>query len=54
MKDKYEFNQQELEDLWSSLTVWERIIDKKQSPQTTKDIRRLIKKIKRYLGHKSI
>jgi hypothetical protein len=53
-KKKCEFTNQELEDLWSALGVWQRNLDKKQNPQTDKDITKLIKKVRKYLGHKKI
>lgn len=51
MKAKQEFSPQELEDIWSSLEVWDSVIDKKENPKTVKDIRKLIKKVKKFLGH---
>ena len=39
---------QELEDIWSALTVWEKVIDKKLNPKTTKDIQKLIKKVRKF------
>jgi len=48
-KKKCEFNSEELNDLWSALTVWEREIDQKKNPITTRAIKRLIKKVRGYL-----
>ena len=47
MKDK--FTNQELNDLWSALTIWEREIDKKVNPTTHKDIVKLIKKVRKLI-----
>ena len=44
-KVKCELTNQELEDLWSAMTVWLRHLDKKQNPQTEKDLNKLIKKV---------
>ena len=53
MKMKYEFTQQELEDLWSGLTCYlDEIKARKDSPQSEKDIKKLVKKVRKYLGHK--
>lgn len=48
-KIKCEFTKQELEDLWSALTVWWIRIDEKENPKTVKDIEKLIKKVRKYL-----
>ena len=45
-KNNRHFTNQELNDLWSALVVWQRTIDKKQNPQTYKDIEKLIKKVR--------
>ena len=49
-KVKCEFNREELNDLWSALSVWQKEIDQKKNPQTTRAIKRLIKKVRGYLN----
>lgn len=44
---KIEFNEQELNDLWSALTVWQKKLDQKLNPITHKEIKKLIVKIRK-------
>lgn len=48
-KVKCEFNREELNDLWSALTVFQRELDQKQNPKTHRALKRLVKKIRSYL-----
>lgn len=41
---------QECDDLWSALTVWQRHLNKKENPNTTKAIKQLIAKVKIHKG----
>lgn len=51
-KVRCEFTNQELEDIWNGLAAWDDELDKKLNPNTAKDIQKLIKKVRNYLGHK--
>lgn len=48
-KTKCEFTKQELEDIWSALALWLDQIAKYENPQNTKDVEKLIKKVRKYL-----
>lgn len=54
MKIKCKFTNQQLEDLWSALTVWQDKLDKQKDTETAEDIKKLIKKVRKYLGHKNL
>lgn len=40
----------ECQDIWSALSVWQRELDKKNNPITNKAITKLIKKIRKHIA----
>lgn len=46
------FTHEELQDIWSALSVWDKHLDKKANPQTAKAIKKLILKVRKNIGHK--
>ena len=41
---------QECEDLWSALVVWDRHLNHEVNPSTSKAIQRLIKRVRSHIG----
>lgn len=51
---KCEFSEDELMDVWRSIQVWQDELNEKLHPATAKALVKLVKKVRKYLGHKRI
>lgn len=39
----------ELQDIWSAITVWQKHLDKKENPRTNRALNKLVKKIRQHI-----
>lgn len=45
-----ELNNEELQDLWSALAVWQDELDKKRNPLTAKALKNLTAKVRKHIA----